>query len=553
MSLRLVVLACAVLSVGLQAQFPLSHDIVGQQSGASFGAALSPAGDLDGDGLQDLVVGAPGFNGPGAVAVFSGCNPVPLRLHFGLSFGEDFGWAVAGLGDFDGDGVGDYAVGAPFAFGASGLTGRVDVFSGIDGSLIVTLEGEGADDRFGWALDAAEDVNGDGFADLVVGASHYDGSAGADQGRAYVFLGPVGALYRTIDGESAGDLFGSAVSGAGDRDGDMRGELVIGARWSNGIGPTNVGRAYVYDPFDQLITLVLEGEIGGDQFGIAVDGGSDVDGDGVPDLLIGAMQNDFYANGVPQANIGRAYVYSGATDALLHTFYGELAQDHLGASVALLDDLNGDGHADIALGGLTFPLGPGTGILRVHSGADGSELLRRVGDAPGDFYGYALARLGDTDGDGVPEFAVGVVNDADDAGVPDLGRVEILRMAGARRYESQSGLMSGLDATWNGAFFPGSTTTGLITVSGGTPFGFGVAAVSLAADDFSAGPFDVLIDISPSQLLLTSNFGFDATGALYTQVDLHQPALANSSLFVQFLATGSPLLASPAFELHFTP
>ena len=89
-------------------------------------------------------------------------------------------------------------------------------------------------------------------------------------------------------------------------------------------------------------------------------------------------------------------------------------------------------------------------------------------------------------------------------------------------------------------------------VSGAAPFGLGVVAASFAAADFSAGPFDVLVDIAPGQLVLTANFGFDATGDFYAQLDLAQPALAGVSLYVQFLATGPAPLASNALEFHFT-
>ncbi|MEZ6197218.1 MAG: integrin alpha [Planctomycetota bacterium] len=548
---------CVLLlgAVAASAQFPVLRDVWGPTSGGAFGNSVAGLGDVDGDGRPDFAVGAPYVLGTGVVGVYSGVDGTLIRFHSGAAPGDDYGWCVAAAGDIDGDGVGDLAVGSPNALGANGAAGRVEVRSGATGALVYALEGEAAGDRFGWSVDGAGDVDGDGSDDLIVGANYHAGSAGIQQGRAYVFTGSSGTLYRMYDGEAVSDLYGSAVSSAGDLDGDGRDEVVIGARWHDEPGFSNVGRAYVVDPFDDITTLTLQGEIGGDQFGLALDGGRDFDGDGVSDLLIGAMQNDYYGNGVPQANIGRAYAYSGATGALVHVFIGELAQDHLGAAVALTDDLNGDGCADIALGGLTYPLGPGTGLVRVHSGADGSLLFRRDGTQPLGFLGYSVSALGDADGDGVPEILIGNLFEQGPGTAAMAGRVQLLRAAGAREYVSISGNPPALGLSWDSAAHPQSVTSGDLRITGAAPFAPGVVAVSLYYNDFPVGGpggFDVLIDIAPEHIALVDTVTYDAQGELSVPVNLTQAALDGLSLFVQAFETSGFAIASNGLEFRFT-
>ncbi|MCH7879867.1 MAG: FG-GAP repeat protein, partial [candidate division Zixibacteria bacterium] len=175
--------------------------------------------------------------------------------------------------------------------------------------------GEAAGDVFGISVSGAGDVNNDGFADLIVGALPND-AGGSNAGRAYVYSGQTGALLHTFTGEAAGDWFGHSVSGAGDVNNDGFADLIVGGPGNNA-GGGNAGRAYVYSGQTGALLHTFTGEAAVDFFGFSVSGAGDVNNDGFADLIVGAYRND--AGG---SDAGRAYVYSGQTGALLHTFTG---------------------------------------------------------------------------------------------------------------------------------------------------------------------------------------------------------------------------------------
>ncbi|MCB9854658.1 MAG: thrombospondin type 3 repeat-containing protein [Phycisphaerales bacterium] len=251
-----------------------------------FGFSVSGVPDVDGDGRNDIVVGAfqedPGSSpdGAGRVYVFSGMTGLLLRTLQSPNeelFGN-FGWSVAGVPDVNSDGFGDILIGAPGE--DPGLiaenTGRAYVFSGATGSLLFILASpiEQAEGRFGASVSGIPDVDGDGRGDLAVGADRESLSGQPfNAGGAYVFSGLNGQLLWRVSSPTPNEFgwFGGAVAGVRDTNGDGRGDLVVGAEWDQFISPQNLGRAYLY-----------RFEVDANRNGCTDD---DDDGDGIPPML----------------------------------------------------------------------------------------------------------------------------------------------------------------------------------------------------------------------------------------------------------------------------
>ncbi|MFQ5653564.1 MAG: integrin alpha [Planctomycetota bacterium] len=322
-----------------------------------------------------------------------------LRAHFGEGDDHHLGLSVAGLGDIDGDGVPDYAVGAPFWSGTAGPErGKVYVHSGVDGSLIRAHAGAGVFDDFGFSIASAGDVDGDGAEDLLVGAWSFNGPAGQDAGRAYIYSGGDGSLIRVFDGEEALDEFGSTVSGAGDVNGDGVGDQIISAPFHSLPGSSGDGRVYVFSGSDGTLLHIVNGTALGQGIGTSLAGAGDLDGDGRGEFAVGAIA------GGPGME-GSVIVYSGLDGTPLRVFTGENPVDFFGRSVANVGDLDGDGFDELAVGA-PFADTPDRGRVYVYSGLDGSLIYSRQG-TQNSFLGTSVAAAGDVDGDGTLEVAVG--------------------------------------------------------------------------------------------------------------------------------------------------
>ena len=315
----------------------------------AFGFSVSGAGDVNGDGFADLIVGDPGEseNGTnsGSIRVLSGANGNLLRiLHGELSLGQ-FGGSVSDAGDVNGDGVPDQIVGAPLHSSESvgNYHGRAFVLSGA-GGVLYAFSGDTANDQFGISVSGAGDVNGDGFADLIVGDS--GGINGFRSGRAQVFSGADGSVLYTFNGDRANDNFGRSVSDAGDVNGDGFADFIVGAPFGTGDNGFDSGIARVFSGVDGSVLYTFGDFSSGGQFGNSVSGAGDVNGDGFADLIIGGLGTGTN-NGLGS---GRAQVLSGADGRVLYTFDGDSALDGFGFSVSSAGDVNGDGLADFIVG-----------------------------------------------------------------------------------------------------------------------------------------------------------------------------------------------------------
>ena len=377
------------------------HEWVAETKGDQFSWIARGIGDVDGDRVSDIVTSAPSFGagarpfGPGRVYVYSGKSGRLLWQRTGGDSVETLGNGLEGAGDVNADGVPDVIAGAPGS-------GRAYVLSGIDGKQLHVLSGT-ARESFGTSAAGAGDQDGDGYGDLLVGASA-NNSAGQGAGRVYLYSGRTGALLRTLNGERAGDAFGSIV--AGDKNG--RGTaILVGAP---GAGPRNRGRVYVFRGVARgagntrpapafVIDSDTTGAALGAMFASIV---GDVNGDNVPDIYA----SDF-SNAARGPATGRIYVRSGADGRPLLTLTGERAGDAFGVGPADVGDVDKDGYDDLVIGAWQHSSAAQSGgKIYLYSGRDGRLMRSLTGRIPGETLGFDAAGIGDVDGDGTVDLLV---------------------------------------------------------------------------------------------------------------------------------------------------
>jgi hypothetical protein len=322
--------------------------------------------------------------------------------------GVNFGLSVSDAGDVDGDGFDDVIVGASQA-NPGGLTwaGSAYVYSGANGALLWQFNGQAAYDFFGLSVSGAGDIDGDGFDDVIVGAWATSPGGIFRAGSAYIYSGANGALLWQFDGQAVENYFGQSVSDAGDVDGDGFDDVIVGAWAANPGGLSKAGSAYIYSGATGALLWQFDGQAADDRFGANLSGAGDVDGDGFDDVIVGA--NGANSGGLTGA--GSAYVYSGATGALLWQFDGQAAYDAFGASVSGAGDVDGDGFDDVIVG--AYFASPGgrasAGSAYAYSGATGLLLGQLNGQAAHDNFGKSVSGAGDVDGDGFDDVIVGAL------------------------------------------------------------------------------------------------------------------------------------------------
>lgn len=372
--------------------------MTGENTNDNFGYSVSGAGDVNGDGYHDVICGAYGFNGIGRAYIYFGgvsMNNVADVSMFGGAIADFFGASVSNAGDVNDDGYSDVIVGA---YGYNSLTGRAYIFYGgalMDGAADVTMTGESANNSFGYSVSDAGDVNGDGFADVYVGAYGFS----ASQGRAYLYYGGANmnnAVDIFMTGEETLNHFGYSISGGGDVNGDGFADMIAGAYGYN----SNTGRAYVYTNTltgEDIPDVTMTGEAALNYFGRSVSNAGDVNNDGYDDIIIGA----------PGVSIttGRAYIYFGGIipDNIPDVTFTE-PNAYLGSSVSSAGDVNGDGYDDVIVGG------PGISRAYIFYGGVSMNNVADVilaGEVAGDSFGGSVSSAGDVNSDGYDDVIVG--------------------------------------------------------------------------------------------------------------------------------------------------
>lgn len=340
----------------------------GDQDGANFGYAVETAGDVNGDGYEDLIVGAPvydnGESNEGRVFVYlggsGGLANVPSWSAEGNEANAWFGWSVSGAGDVNGDGFADVVVGVPNWDGGGAVDqGKAQLYLGSAAGLATTPAwtyiGSETDAGMGYSVSGAGDVNGDGYFDVIVGLPGRSNGQ-SREGIAYVFLGNASGLANTpvaiLQENQANSNFGISVSDAGDVNGDGRGDVIVGAsNWSN--GNTTEGAAFVYHGTATGVNTVhawsVEGAQDGAHRGEDVAGAGDVNNDGYSEVVVGSP---YYTTTLTDE--GRASVWFGGPSGLAasttYVINGGQDNSRFGASVTSAGDINGDGFGDLAVG-----------------------------------------------------------------------------------------------------------------------------------------------------------------------------------------------------------
>lgn len=357
-------------------------------------------GDLNGDGIGELLIGAPGANGgAGRATVQSGADGAVIYQYSGSASGwngSGLGRAVANAGDQDGDGFDDFFVSEPGGLGGSGARGYVHLYSGASGALIQTIPAISTGAVFGWDLAMLSDLDGDGRQELIVG----DNRGTFQTGAVHVFASASSSLLFTMNGEGVGDAFGASVADAGDVDNDGKADILVGAE----AAALGKGAAYVFSGADGSLLRRYVGAATSDRFGHDVGGLGDIDADGHADVLISAT----YADRGSLQDSGTVYAISGRTSNILWVRKGDREDGWLGSSLAVIEDLDSDMLPDVLVGahGVNYPGLPDAGAVWWLSGATGELIHSIEGSQSYSAIGYMVSSVGDLDQDGYEDVVI---------------------------------------------------------------------------------------------------------------------------------------------------
>ncbi len=348
----------------------------GNQASAQFGYSVACAGDVNGDGYSDVIVGANSYDNAlsdeGKAFVYYGSilglSSTPNWTAVSNQAGSQFGWSISTAGDVNNDGYSDIIVGAPLFNGGETNEGKAFVYygsyTGLSTTANWTCEGNQLNALYGYSVSTAGDVNGDGFSDVIVGASRYDTPI-IDEGRAFVYYGSSAGLSPTANWISESHPFayysyyGSSVSTAGDVNGDGYSDVIVGAYFYDS-GEPDEGKVFAYygssSGLPPTASWTAESNQPYARFGNSVSCAGDVNNDGFSDVIIGAYT---YDNG--ETDEGKVFVYygsfAGLSSAPNWTTESNQANSLFGISVSSAGDVNGDGYSDVIVGAYLYDNG----------------------------------------------------------------------------------------------------------------------------------------------------------------------------------------------------
>jgi hypothetical protein len=401
----------------------------GNQATASFGSSVSTAGDVNGDGYSDVIVGASRYdNGQreeGRAFVYhgsaEGLSKTPNWTAESDQANAYFGYSVASAGDVNGDGYSDVIVGALEYDHGQADEGRALVYYGSASGLSTTpswkADGDQAIAWFGFSVGTAGDVNGDGYSDVVVGAVYYENGQ-IDEGRAFVYYGSSGGLSRnpdwTAESNQAYAEFGASVGTAGDVNGDGYSDVIVGADGYED-GQFAEGAAFVYDGspsgLSSIPSWTAQSNNDSALFGGSVGTAGDVNDDGYSDVIVGAA---YFDNG--EIAEGAAFVYHGSAVGLSGipnwTAEGNQVPANFGSSAGTVGDMNRDGYADVIVGALRYTNGQtyeGRAFIYQGSASGLSTTANwtRESNQVGAELGGSVGTAGDVNADGYADVIVG--------------------------------------------------------------------------------------------------------------------------------------------------
>jgi hypothetical protein len=455
----------------------------GTVANSFLGFAVAGAGDVNGDGFADVILGAYGETtsvaAAGRVYVFHGgplgLASTPARSLPGTQASARFGWAVAGAGDINGDGYADVVVGAPYATQTLLNEGSASVFlgsaSGVQDTAAWVAYGGEASALLGSAVATAGDVNGDGFADIAVGNPNHAGTY-SFEGEVRIYSGGAGGLASnpsfkstTLPLAGANRFAGAAVAPAGDVNADGFDDVLVG---SPGFG------AYLLLGSASGVGANVCTFTGTGMFGNAVDAIGDINGDGFADIAIG--------NRGANSDSGAVSVYLGGSSCPSNTptysLGGTAAGQAFGTSVSG-GDVNGDGFADLLVGIPQFSNGETQeGSVRAYIGAPSyaasQSLVTVTGTQANAQFGFSVSATGDVNGDGIPDLVVG--EPYFDGALVDEGRVSVFL---------GSGTGYGPQPTWTRLGGQANALFGYVISSARDATGDGVADLLIGAPNFT--------------------------------------------------------------------
>lgn len=539
------------------------------QIDAELGSSVAGVGDVNGDGFADFVVGAElydaGQSDEGVVLLFLGgaaFNAIPdatLEVNQAAAY---FGHSVSGAGDVNGDGYADVVIGANGFDGGATNSGAAFLYLGGAGAFNTTFDATmivgSSDVRAGSSVAGVGDVDNDGFSDFVVGAPEYEQGAVTETNEGAAFLYRGGVTFNSVADahyqiNQAEARLGTSLSGAGDVNGDGFADIIIGSpRYDN--DQTNEGRAYIYfgaaaPSANPVANVTLELTQADADFGAQVESAGDVNGDGYADVLVAAPS---YDNG--ESNEGLVSVYLGGS-SFSTTAYKELESNQIdafsGASLAS-GDVNRDGYADVLIG---MPLFDGsstdTGQVQLFLGGPllpdtAREGLVYSGQVSGQ-HGHSVA-TGDVNGDGFSDLVVGAYGF--DAGQTNSGRVSIY-------FGSAGGFSTSADIVLGGQLaserFGASVAVGDVNRDGlgdlliGAPFASlgqteeGVAYIFLSDAGSFSNPPDVTLQNNQANASFGASVAFagdingDGNNDVLVGAPLHDGSLSDQGAMFVYL------------------